>query len=130
MMGAGCPKIRVAHFRIRNKGTPEMLSIMSYHLNKQVLVSIPEILGDGEPRRCRLTGVEPFGLWLESEDLSRIAFSSDERPLAMVFVPFTQIGYLVAASAAPPPAAIADPVVESPPQPRRASPVMPKAKRP
>jgi hypothetical protein len=106
-----------------------MRHIMSYHLNKQVLVSIPEILGDGEPRRCRLTGVEPFGVWLESEDLSRIAFSNDERPLAMIFVPFTRIGYLVGAPAAVRSAVTADPVANPPARPRRASPVTPKANR-
>ena len=74
-----------------------MLSMMSYHLNKHVLVSIPEIPNDGAPLRCRLLGVESFGLWLESEALSRIAFSNDEPPLAMVFVPFSQISYLVGA---------------------------------
>ena len=98
-----------------------MLNMMSYHLNKHVLVSIPGILGDGPPRRCLLTGIEPFGLWLENEELFRLAFSDDKRPSTIVFVPFTQIAYLVAAPVAP----VAGPVAESPAKPRRKTPVRP-----
>jgi hypothetical protein len=80
-----------------------MVSTLSYHVNKPVLVSIPPIFPDGGPRHCRLAGIEPGGLWLESEDLSRIAFADTEAPPAWVFVPFTQIAYLVGVPVAPPP---------------------------
>jgi hypothetical protein len=107
-----------------------MHNLMSYHLNKHVLVSIPEVLGDREPHRCRLAGVEPFGLWLESDDLSRIAFSNKERPLAKVFVPFTRIVYLIEAPGVSPAVPIADPAAKLPPRPRRKSSALPKIKGP
>ena len=81
-----------------------MVSILGHHVNKPVLVSIPPLFGNGELHRCQLVGIEPAGLWLESEGLSRIAFpDADPRP-ATVFVPFTQVAYLIGAPAVPPPA--------------------------
>jgi hypothetical protein len=79
-----------------------MVSKLGHHLNKPVLISIPPIFTTAEPRHCSLVGIEPAGVWLESEDLSRIAFPSAERFLATVFVPFTQIAYLVGAPPAAP----------------------------
>jgi hypothetical protein len=79
-----------------------MVSKLGHHLNKTVLVSIPPIFTTAEPRHCRLVGIDPAGVWLESEDLSRIAFPNVERLPAKVFVPFTQIAYLVEAPPAAP----------------------------
>jgi hypothetical protein len=51
-----------------------------------------------------LVGIEPAGLWLESEHLSRKAFPGTAPPPTPVFVPFTQIAYLIGAAGVPPPA--------------------------
>jgi hypothetical protein len=75
---------------------------MTYRLGvlvgKPVLVCIPQLFSDDEPRACRLSGVEPGGVWLESEDLTRIAFGETEQPPAPVFVPFAQIVCLAVAA--------------------------------
>jgi hypothetical protein len=81
-----------------------MVRILGHHVNKLVLVSIPPIFGQSEPQRCRLVGTEPAGLWLESEHLSRKAFPNTEAPRTPIFVPFTQIAYLIGAPVVPPPA--------------------------
>ena len=85
-----------------------MVSRLGHSVNKAVLVSIPPIFSDARPRDCRVVGLEPTGLWLESADLWRIAFPDAERPPSAVFVPFTHIAYLVEAprpAVAPPPSA-------------------------
>jgi hypothetical protein len=81
-----------------------MVRILGHHVNKPVLVSVPPIFGKSEPQRCRLVGIEPAGLWLESEHLSRKAFPDADPPPTPVFVPFTQIAYLIGAPVVPPPA--------------------------
>jgi hypothetical protein len=82
-----------------------VVRILAHHVNKAVLVSIPPLFGNSAPQLCRLVGVEPGGLWLESEPLWRAAFPDSELPLAMVFVPFAQIAYLIGAPVMPPPTA-------------------------
>jgi hypothetical protein len=76
-----------------------MVSILGYHVNKAVLVSIPPLFGNGEPRRCYLIGTEPGGLWLRCSDLSLTARFNEKPEAVTVFVPFTQIAYLLEASA-------------------------------
>ncbi len=101
-----------------------MVSRLGHSVNKAVLVSIPPIFSDVRPRDCRVIGLEPTGLWLESPDLWRIAFPDAERPPGAVFVPFTHIAYLVEArpaAAAPPPSPRTDPPTR---------PVAPKTRRP
>jgi hypothetical protein len=72
-----------------------MINRLGHHINKPVLVSMPSIFADEKPRACKLIGVEPAGLWLENEDLTRMALPDADESLAPVFVPFTQIAYLV-----------------------------------
>jgi hypothetical protein len=79
-----------------------MISILGHYVNKPVLVSIPPLFADGQLRACRLIGVESGGLWLESEDFTKLAFPNADRSAAKVFVPFTQIAYLVEGTTAPP----------------------------
>jgi hypothetical protein len=78
-----------------------MVSRLGHFVNKAVLVSIPRIFADIRPRNCRLISLEASGLWLESEELLRIAFSDAERTPNVVFVPFTQVAYLVGVRPAP-----------------------------
>ena len=73
------------------------VSMLGHYLNKAMLVSIPAIFGNAEPRLCQLVGIEPAGLWLESEDLRRVAFPDAKPRSAATFVPFTQIAYVVGA---------------------------------
>jgi hypothetical protein len=84
-----------------------MTSMLGHHMNKSVLVSIPSIFGNTEPRHCRLVGIETAGLWLESDHFSRLVGGSSDAPPALVFVPFSQIGCLAGAPAAAAPSAVA-----------------------
>jgi hypothetical protein len=79
-----------------------MINRLGHHINKPVLVSMPPLFADGKPRACKLIAVEPAGLWLENEDLTRRAFPDADGILATVFVPFTQIAYLAESVSAPP----------------------------
>jgi hypothetical protein len=78
-----------------------MISMLGHYLNKTVLVSIPAIFANDEPQPCKLIGIEPAGLWLGNDDLTRRAFAQAPEQRA-VFVPFPQIAYL-AAPASPDP---------------------------
>jgi hypothetical protein len=67
--------------------------------NKTILVCIPSLYDDKQPRPFTLVGIEPCGLWLESEDLASTLLSSDEKRSApttlAAFVPFAQIAYVL-----------------------------------
>jgi hypothetical protein len=64
---------------------------MGQYLNLRVLVSMPALFQDG-PLTCTLIGVEPSGLWLESEDLfERFQLHPQQHS---VFIPFTQIAFV------------------------------------
>jgi hypothetical protein len=72
-----------------------MISTLGHHLNKTLLVSIPSMFENGDPRACTLTGIEPSGLWLESREWSKLLPSGDKRAVTHIFVPFAQIAYLL-----------------------------------
>ncbi len=73
-----------------------MIHMLGHYLNKLVLVSIPAIFGDDTARVCKLTGIEPSGLWLESEDFATTLLDHDDKRAAPhVFIPFHQIGFLL-----------------------------------
>jgi hypothetical protein len=80
-----------------------MISKLGTLLGKTILVSIPSLFSDGKCRPYRLVGVEPYGLWLEGDELAtrllpdHIAFT--ESTAAIAFIPFSQIGSVVIASA-------------------------------
>lgn len=70
------------------------------YLNRTVLASIPTLFADSEVHRCRLIGLEGFGVWLNSDELSRrVVPARAKRGTATVaadiFVPFAQIGAIV-----------------------------------
>ncbi len=75
--------------------------------NKTVLVSIPALFGDSEARQCQVVAAEPFGVWLVSGDLSArvLPHGAPEKSTAApaIFVPFAQIGAIVAIEPAPNP---------------------------
>jgi hypothetical protein len=79
-----------------------MVTMLGRHVNKSVLVSIPPVFGSDELHQCQLVGIESGGLWLESSGLARIAFDNAEAAPIAVFVPFTQIAYLIGAPGASP----------------------------
>jgi hypothetical protein len=73
-----------------------MISSLGHYLNKNLLVSLPSIFEDAEPRACTLSGIEASGLWLSSDDLAKRFLSPEERRVVThIFVPFTQIAYLL-----------------------------------
>ena len=110
-----------------------MISILGHYVNKPVLVSIPPLFADGQPRACKLIGIEPGGLWLESEDLTKLAFpNADRRSAAKIFVPFTQIAYLVEGTTTPPVPPASNHSTSTPtasPKPARKAPATPPAKK-
>lgn len=78
------------------------MKLLGHYLNKPVLVSIPEIFDGEDARQCVLSGIEPAGIWLVSDELGSTLFPETANHESMrVFVPFTQIRYL----AEPPPPA-------------------------
>jgi hypothetical protein len=73
-----------------------VISSLSHHINKIILISIPSIFEDNHPRACTLVGIEVSGLWLESPDLAeKLLHPDDKRAAASIFVPFAQIAYLL-----------------------------------
>ena len=73
-----------------------MINLLGHHLNKLVSVSIPALFKDEASHPCKLVGFEVSGLWLESEELGTALFPESEKSaLPKVFVPFTQITFLV-----------------------------------
>lgn len=75
-----------------------MINLITY-LNKTILVCIPSVFEDGQPRPFKLIGIELFGLWLESEELAqRLQPQRREDSSAAnyaVLFPFAQISYIV-----------------------------------
>jgi hypothetical protein len=71
-------------------------------MNKAVLVCLPFLHDDRQPRPYTLTGIESSGLWLESEEFaSRFTPPGEERttPRALAaFVSFAQIAYVLEAT--------------------------------
>ena len=79
-----------------------MVTKLAELLNKSVLVCIPLLHDDRQPRPYTLTGIELSGLWLESEEFaSALTPSGKEQttPRALaVFVSFAQIAYVLEAT--------------------------------
>ncbi len=75
--------------------------------NQTVLVSIPTLFGDSEARQCRILAAEPFGVWLVSNELTARVLPhgapDQSRAGPAIFVPFAQIGAIVAIEPAPNP---------------------------
>jgi hypothetical protein len=73
-----------------------MLNLANY-FNKNILVLIPSFSDD--PRPYTLVGIEPSGLWLESEELQRKLHTSEKQQSSTAtkaaFVPFAQISYVI-----------------------------------
>lgn len=76
-----------------------MTTKLAQCLNKTVLVSIPSLFGDELSHPFTLVGIEPFGLWLESEALAEKLRSADKTQHSMrsltAFFPISQILYVV-----------------------------------
>src|SRR5262245_15205205 len=76
-----------------------MTTKLAQCLNKTILVSIPALFGDEQPRPFTLIGIEPCGLWLESEPLAERLQSADKTQPSLrsltAFFPFSQIFYVV-----------------------------------
>lgn len=79
-----------------------MKNMLGHHVNKSVLVSVPSIFSDDDAHSCVLLGIEPSGLWLESEELTEALFAKTEMEgIRKVFIPFAQIRYLVEGTTTP-----------------------------
>jgi len=78
---------------------------LDVYLNKVILVAIPSLFGDTACRPLRLIGVELYGLWLESAELSALSLPENRHAAAgtvpITFVPFTQIVCVIASSGSP-----------------------------
>jgi len=72
-----------------------MISSLGHYLNSVLLVAIPSIFEDAKPRSCKLTGIEAAGLWLAGAELADKVSRSGDGESASVFVPFTQIAFLL-----------------------------------
>jgi hypothetical protein len=72
---------------------------LAHFLNKTILLCIPSLYDDKQPRPYTLVGIEPCGVWLESEDLASTLLTSEKRrppPTTLAaFVPFAQIAYVL-----------------------------------
>ncbi|SRR6266481_5873692 len=75
------------------------MSNLANYFNKNVLVLIPSFSHDEQPHSYTLVGIEPSGLWLESEELERKLYPSDKQQTSSAtkaaFVPFSQISYVL-----------------------------------
>jgi hypothetical protein len=87
-------------------------SLLSNCINTPVRVASTAIFGDERPRVCRLIGLEDVGVWLASDELSKLVYEDAAFATDAVFVPLAQIIYLV--PGATPPARALD--ATSPPQ--------------
>lgn len=72
---------------------------LANYFNKNILVLIPSFSDDKQPRLYTLVGIEPSGIWLESEELQRKLHTSEKQQSSTaskaVFVPFAQISYVL-----------------------------------
>lgn len=95
---------------------------LAQYFNKTILVCIPSLYDDGQPRPYKLVGIEPEGLWLESEELvSRLlpANTKHSPPETLrAFIPFAQISYILEATyaVAPAPSPVVSEVPEEAPR--------------
>jgi hypothetical protein len=75
-----------------------MPNLASY-FNKNILALIPSFSDDEHPRSYTLVGIEPSGLWLESEELQRKLHLSEKQKSSpatkAAFIPFSQISYVL-----------------------------------
>jgi hypothetical protein len=70
--------------------------MLSNCINKSVQVASSTIFGDDRPRVCKLVGLEDVGVWLASDELTRLVYGDAAGTTATVFVPLVQVTYLVA----------------------------------
>jgi hypothetical protein len=78
-----------------------MKSLLANCTNKLVQVAIGTIFGDPRPRVCELVGLESMGIWLVSEELTKLIYGSEAKGPVPVFIPIAQVTFLVAGAAAP-----------------------------
>jgi hypothetical protein len=72
-----------------------MSSMLGRYLNRNVRVSIPTLFPDGPSCVAELVAVERSGVWLESPALTHVVYPDTPPESARVFIPFTQIAYIV-----------------------------------
>ena len=74
-------------------------------INRTILVSVPAHFGDGACRSYVLLGVEPQGLWLQSEEATTRLLTPETKAYAAaapaIFVPFAQIAAVLAPTHVP-----------------------------
>jgi len=74
---------------------------LSQYINSTVRISSPGVFADSAAHACTLVAVDDDGVWLQSEELNRLLYSTREfEPAeygAPVFVPYAQIAFLIPA---------------------------------
>ena len=72
---------------------------LAHYFNKTILVCIPSLFEDQQPRTVKLVGIEESGLWLKSGELAEL-FQSPEGTVSVhgavaAFFPFSHIAYVM-----------------------------------
>src|ERR1700722_7896320 len=82
-----------------------MLSHLGQHANRRIIVSLPALLGSPDPLTCVLVSSEIAGIWILSPELAEKLYPIDlaGHTPPPIFVPFTQIGFIVSAELQQPP---------------------------
>ncbi len=106
-----------------------MLSLLGHHVNRRILVSLPNILESPEPLACLLLASEPAGIWVSSRELTKKVFpgalEDTDTPL---FVPYTQIAFISGAEAQQASQAVRSPTTHAVSE-ATAKPVSPRKRR-
>jgi hypothetical protein len=78
-----------------------MKSLLANCTNKSVQVAIGTLFGDARPRVCELVGLESVGIWLVSEELTKLIYGNEANGAVPVFIPLAQVTFLVAGATPP-----------------------------
>ncbi|MGA8742242.1 MAG: hypothetical protein WB561_13740 [Terracidiphilus sp.] len=82
-----------------------MLSL-GHLVNRRIMVSLPDLLGTSDPLTCVLISNEVAGIWISSPELAeKLCPPQPAGDTPPIFIPFTQIGFVVSAESSQPPPA-------------------------
>lgn len=82
-----------------------MLSL-GHYVNRRIMVSLPDLLGTPDPLTCVLISNEIAGIWISSPELAEKFYpSAPDGHTPPIFVPFTQVGFVISAESPQPPSA-------------------------
>jgi hypothetical protein len=78
-----------------------MKSLLANCTGKLVQVASPAIFGDARLRICELVGLENMGVWLVSQDLTKLVYGDEANGAVPVLIPLSQVIYLTAGATPP-----------------------------